>query len=103
MLIFAALGFFNVYVLIIPASLMIFSGGFIFANCLSSAMVPFGAIAGTAAAVVGSIQVLGGSIASGIVSQLPFKSALPLSILLVILSCILFMAVFHLSEPKHEG
>lgn len=102
MLICAALGYFNVYTLIIPAWFMIFAGGFIFSNCLSSSMVPFGTIAGTAAAVIGSIQILGGSVASGIVSQLPFKNALPLSILLVIFSVILFTTVFSLSEPRHE-
>jgi Bcr/CflA subfamily drug resistance transporter len=102
MALLALLGYFNIYVLIIPACIMIFSGGFLFANCMTSAMTPFINIAGTAAAIIGSIQMLGGSIASGIVSQLPLKTQLPLSILLVILSCILAISVFGLKEPQHD-
>lgn len=98
----ALLGYFNIYVLVIPACIMIFSGGFLFANCMTSAMTPFINIAGTAAAIIGTIQMLGGSFASGIVSLLPLKSQLPLSILLVILSCILAISVFGLKEPHHD-
>lgn len=102
MAILALLGYFNIYVLIIPACIMIFAGGFLFANCMTSAMTPFINIAGTAAAIIGSVQMLGGSLASGIMSQLPLNNQLPLSILLVVLSSILALTVFGLKEPQHD-
>ncbi|MFN7096289.1 MAG: multidrug effflux MFS transporter [Gammaproteobacteria bacterium] len=101
MALLSLMGFFNVYTIIIPACIMIFSGGFLFANCMTSAMTPFINIAGTAAAIIGTVQMLGASAASGIVSQLPFSTPLPLSLLLVTLSCILALAVFNLKVPQH--
>lgn len=102
MTLLALLGFFNVYTLIIPASIMIFSGGFLFANCMSTAMIPFTITAGTAAAIVGCIQMLGGSIASAVVAHLPFKTPLPLGMFLMVLSAILILALHRLQEPQHD-
>ena len=96
MTLFALLGIFNVYTLIIPAGIMIFAGGFLFANCMTSAMMPFGHIAGTAAAVIGCIQMLGGSLASGIVALLPMQTPLPLSLLLLSFTVLLAWSILPL-------
>ncbi|MBY0544392.1 MAG: multidrug effflux MFS transporter [Gammaproteobacteria bacterium] len=102
MVLLALMGFFNLYTFLIPAGIMIFSGGFLFANAMSSAMIPFIKTAGTAAACIGCIQMIGGSIASLIVAKMPFNTPLPLGLLLLVLSSLLIFTVIGLKEPSHE-
>lgn len=102
MFLFALFGTLNIYVIIIPACIIIFSGGFLFANAMTSAMIPFATTAGTAAAIIGGTQMLGGSIASAIVAQMPSVTQLPLSLLLLGMGCLLALVTFGLEEPAHD-
>lgn len=60
--------------------LFLFGQGFAFPNTSALAMRPFGVNAGSASALLGSLQMASGAILSGVVSMLPGGTALPMAI-----------------------
>lgn len=67
----------GVYVLV---WLFLFGQGFAFPNTSALAMRPFGINAGSASALLGSLQMASGALLSGLVSMLPGGSALPMAL-----------------------
>ena len=59
--------------------LFLFGQGFAFPNTSALAMRPFGVNAGSASALLGSLQMAAGAILSGVVSMLPGGTALPMA------------------------
>lgn len=60
--------------------MFLFGQGFAFPNTSALAMRPFGINAGSASALLGSLQMASGALLSGLVSMLPGGSALPMAI-----------------------
>jgi MFS transporter, DHA1 family, multidrug resistance protein len=87
----------GVYVLV---WLFLFGQGFAFPNTSALAMRPFGVNAGSASALLGSLQMAAGAILSGVVSMLPGGTALPMAIGMA-LSAIGALALLRIfSEPS---
>lgn len=73
----------NTLVVIIPVIIYILGSSMIFANAYAGAFHPFPKIAGTAGAIFGFLQILGGAISSGIMSFTHTYNQTPLSIALI--------------------
>lgn len=84
MAIFLLFGMVEFWVIVIPVMLMVLSAGFIFPNAFAGALMPFPKIAGIAGAIVGFVQIMGGVIASGVISILPDHTQLPIVIVFLI-------------------
>lgn len=92
---------FNVWMLLFPIMIMQVGSALIFPNNSTKALKYFPNIAGKAAAVFGCSLFLGSTITSGIISVLPTKSLMPLS--LVILTITGIMLAAHLKILAHES
>lgn len=90
MLSIGMLGIINTFVIIAPMMLFSFGAGFIFPNSFAAAFEPFHAMAGMAAAVFGSLQILGTSVASALVALVHERNQIPLAIILLIIAILLF-------------
>src|SRR3990167_8460273 len=66
---------------------------FIFANAYAGAMHPFSEMAGTAAAVFGFLQILGGAISSFLMSTIKNYNQIPLGIILLLSAICAFITV----------
>lgn len=77
--------------ILLPIAIFLFGSGFVFANAFAGAFTPFPHIAGLAGSVFGSIQILGGAVASAIVAKLHDKSQIPLSIILMAFAGLVFV------------
>lgn len=74
----------NFYSLIFLVGIFFIAGSFIFANAGAGALSSFKLIAGTAGALAGFIQIIGGAVASTLMATQSSHSALPLSYLFII-------------------
>lgn len=74
-------GIISVWTILIPASLAFFAAGVLFPLATTMAMRPFGAISGSAGALVGGLQNLGAGVAIWISSSLPQHSQFSLGML----------------------
>ncbi|MCK4607924.1 MAG: multidrug effflux MFS transporter [Gammaproteobacteria bacterium] len=94
-LLFWLLGVVKFWPVIIPVMIMVFSAGIIFPNAFAGALMPFPKIAGIAGAIVGFIQIMGGVIASGVISIVPDNTQLPLAVAFIVCGIgIIFMVRF---------
>ena len=82
MLMFGMLHVINTTVVIVPILVYGIAAGMVYTNAMANAMHEFAHIAGSAGAMYGSLQILGSSITSYIVSILPETSQLPLALVL---------------------
>jgi DHA1 family 2-module integral membrane pump EmrD-like MFS transporter len=82
MLLLALFGFINTWVIMLPVSLFSMGVGLTFANAFAGAFHPFPQIAGSAGALFGCLQILGGSLASAVMALLHEHNQLPLAIML---------------------
>jgi DHA1 family bicyclomycin/chloramphenicol resistance-like MFS transporter/DHA1 family 2-module integral membrane pump EmrD-like MFS transporter len=80
MLSFAYLGGTTLLNCIVPTFIFTLGMGFTFGNCMAAAITPFTNIAGTACALVGSIQMVGGTLFSGIMAIISEQDQIPLAI-----------------------
>ncbi len=94
LLLFALLHMLDFWAIIMPVMLFMVAAGFIFPNAFAGALTPFGKTAGIAGAVVGCIQIIGGSVASGIMTLSPVDTQMPLAIVYMALSVLaIFVSV----------
>ncbi|GAB5411786.1 MAG: multidrug effflux MFS transporter [Chlamydiales bacterium] len=85
---------FTVYSLLLPPFIGSIGSGLIFPNCAAKAMGPHKSNAGAAGASIGFIQMFSSFIFTVIVSSIPTKTALPLAIVLLVISLLLFSIFF---------
>ena len=90
LVLFAALGWMNLYILIGFISLFLCAQGFIFPNTSALALAPFGKLAGSASALLGCIQMSLGALTSALVSYFHNETILPM----VSVMCISSVAAF---------
>lgn len=96
MLFFGLLGIIDTLVIMTPVVIYIIGSSFIFSNAYAGAMHPFSEIAGTAGAVFGFLQILGGATSSFFMSLMHNYNQVPLSIILFVsatLALILFSRI----------
>lgn len=93
MLIFGLINIINTVVIMLPVIIYILGSSFIFSNAYAGAMHPFSEMAGTAGAVFGFLQILGGAISSAIMSSFKNYNQIPLAIILLGSAIIAFIAV----------
>lgn len=93
MLIFGLIDIINTFVIMLPVIVYILGSSFIFSNAYAGAMHPFSEMAGTAGAVFGFLQILGGAISSAIMSSFKNYNQVPLAIILLCSAVIAFIAV----------
>jgi len=85
---------------IIPMLIYMCGSGILFPSTLTKAMLPLGALAGTGAALIGSIQNLGRGFFSGFVGYFHAYNILPLAITLVcIANCVMMVCLISM---RHE-
>lgn len=84
MLAFGLLGYLNIYVVMIPVILFIIGSSMVFPNAYAGAFEPFKEMAGTASAVFGFLQILGGAVSSLIMSYMHTYNQIPLSVALIV-------------------
>lgn len=90
----------NTLVIIIPVIIYIIGSSFIFANAYAGAMSPFEKMAGTASAVFGFLQILGGAISSFIMSIFHTYNQIPLSIILLLSACLALFVQYSVHKTK---
>jgi MFS family permease len=90
MLIFGLLGIIDTIVIIVPVIIYILGSSFIFSNAYAGAMQPFSQMAGTAAAIFGFLQILGGAISSALMSLAHTQNQIPLAIILLVSAALAF-------------
>ncbi len=101
MLLFFLLGMINVYVILLPLFTFLFGSSMIFPNAYAEALMPFAKIAGITGAIVGSMQILGGSVSSGIISMSPDNTQLPVAIAFIICAVITWVIIYFVL-PKNQ-
>jgi MFS transporter, DHA1 family, 2-module integral membrane pump EmrD len=74
----------NTFAIIVPMLTYSFGAGVTFTNAFAGAFHPFSKIAGFAGALFGCMQILGGAIASGLMTVINEKDQTPLSIILIV-------------------
>lgn len=79
-------GWLNLWVILIPAMLYIFAGGFVFTNALSGAFMPFPEMAGAVGAVYGFIQMIAAFLGSLIIASWHTHNQFPLAVIFTILA-----------------
>lgn len=87
----------TVWLVMIPMLIYMLGAGFVFSNSFAGAFHFYGSIAGFAGAAFGSLQVLGGAIASTIMMLLHANDQMPLALFLFISSalCFFFQKLGH--------
>ncbi|MBN2689755.1 MAG: multidrug effflux MFS transporter [Gammaproteobacteria bacterium] len=81
--------------LVIPVYLYLIGTGMVFPNAYTCALLPFARMAGMAVAVTGTVQILGGFVASSVIAFLPHNASWPMAIV-ILLSGIFGLAFFRM-------
>jgi Bcr/CflA subfamily drug resistance transporter len=102
MLCFHFLGFFNLYTIALPIFVYMLGASVIFPNASANAFSDFPHIAGTAAAIFGAMQILGGVLSSALLAFTHKSSALPLALSLFIFTLI-NIVLYHLLDDDRSG
>lgn len=87
----------NTTVIMIPVIIYIIGSSFIFSNAYAGAMNPFSKMAGTAGAMFGFLQILGGSISSALMSIFKNYDQVPLAVILL-LSALLALLIQRMAH-----
>lgn len=93
MLGFGLVGTINVVVIMVPVVIYILGSSMIFANAYAGAFHPFAKMAGTAGAIFGFLQILGGAISSSIMSFMKSYNQIPLASVLIASAMIAFVVI----------
>jgi Bcr/CflA subfamily drug resistance transporter len=83
----------EIWALVVPVVVFSFGASIVLPNSFASAILPFKQIAGTAGAVLGFTQGLGGGVSSAIVALLPDNSQLPIAVAYIVAGVVVFCAV----------
>ena len=102
MLTFGLLGYLNIYVIMIPVILFIIGSSMVFPNAYAGAFEPFKHMAGTASAIFGFLQILGGAISSLVMSYMQTYNQIPLSIALIIIPVLATTILAMLVDPSPQ-
>lgn len=94
MLFLALLGFFNLLVIMLPMAIFSLGASISFSNAFAAAFQPFAKIAGSAGALYGCLQVLGGSLASGLMSALQEETQMPLALFLTLVGIFSYLSQY---------
>lgn len=94
MLILAYAGLFNIYVIFIPFALYMFGAAIVFTTGMASAVRLFKHIAGTAAAMLGAIQIISAAMGTAIMAHLPQFNQIPMAWFLMALCLAVFLIAF---------
>jgi Bcr/CflA subfamily drug resistance transporter len=87
------MGILNIYNVMIPVFIFCFGNSFIFPNSYSGALTPFPNQAGSASAILSSMQILGGVVGSALVAVLPWESLLSLGSVVTVCGITSFLVV----------
>lgn len=93
MLVLGLLGYLNTIVIMVPVITFIIGTSLIFPNAYAGAFHPFPKIAGTAGAIFGFLQMLGGALSSMAISYASTDTQVPLAIALIAISILSYLAV----------
>lgn len=89
----------NAYLMVGLVFLFVGSQGFIFPNTSALALAPFSELAGSASALLGSLQMAIGAISSGAVSYLHNETAIPMTSVMAACATLSFLIVL-ISSPR---
>ena len=89
----AEFGILNIYSVMIPIFILSFGNSFIFPNAYSGALTPFPHQAGSASAIISSMQILGGVLGSAFVAILPWQSIFSLGTVVVVCGFVSLLVV----------
>lgn len=99
---FVGAGLISVWTIIAPVTVFTFGSGFMFPNCQAGAIGPYPHMAGTAAALLGSIQMAVAALVGALVGQLHDGTARPM--VFVMVSCGLAIpAAYFLLVRRRTG
>ncbi len=101
MLGFYLLGYINTVVIILPIMVYMMGSSLVFPNSSAGAFGPFAKIAGSAGAVFGFMQVLGGVVSSSVISMMHDDNQLPMAMAFIVSASM--AAVIFLLLPKGWG
>ncbi|MCP4176739.1 MAG: MFS transporter [bacterium] len=91
MLVFALLGYVNVYALILPVIGVMFALGGLFPTATTGAIQNLGSVAGISGAVLGGVQNIGAGLFTGLSSLIPQSTQLPLAVILTLQGAIMII------------
>lgn len=100
MLFLAVCGYFSVISVSLPAGGVIFFEGFVYPNAAALAFGPIKRHTGIASALYGGIQLFACALTSALVAHLPETNAMPLSLVMFSLSCVLCIIYYFLSRNQ---
>ncbi len=86
----AIFGKMNIWVIMIPMLIYMFGAGAVFSNSFAGAFHFFSHMAGAAGAIYGSLQILGGTVITGIMAAIHARNQIPLAIFMLCLGVISF-------------
>src|SRR3990167_7265163 len=98
MLAFAVINRINVLVIMLPVIIFIIGSSMVFPNAYAGAFHPFPQLAGTASALFGFLQMLGGAVSSMLLSFAHTDNQIPLSIALVFVSLLSLFFIVRLTR-----
>ncbi len=96
------IGILNIFVVLLPVFIFSFGNSFIFPSSYAGAMTPFPKQAGSASAVLSSMQILGGVLGSGFVAILPFDSITKLGVIVLVCGIILISITTLATDKKQK-
>ncbi|MGQ3888735.1 multidrug effflux MFS transporter [Legionella sp. CNM-1927-20] len=102
MLLFYLLGYINTWVIITPIVIFMLGSSLVFPNSSAGALTPFPKIAGTAGAIFGFLQILGGALSSSAIALFHDESQLPMAMTLLITSLISMLIFYGLKPVKNS-
>ena len=102
MLVAGLMGYLNVFVVLIPATIYFLGGGLVFPTATTAALEPMPNNAGVAGAVLGGMQNLGAGIVTLISASIPMQSQIPLAGILCVLTLLVVM-IFRLQLSPAAG
>jgi Bcr/CflA subfamily drug resistance transporter len=94
MLLLSLLDRFNLWTLILPMFGLLFASALVYPACVAGSVAPFSRLVGVAAALVSCIVFFGSTLMTSIASPLPDVNALPLAVILFILSILTPIACY---------
>lgn len=102
-LLLTAIGTLSIATIMVSAILLVSGTGLIYSNAVVGALMPYRHMSGTAGALLGSIQMFGGFLASAVASHFAKASAINIALELLILSSIaLSLMIFVNDRAKVE-
>lgn len=99
--IFALLPYLSTWMIILPVAIYCMGAGFTFSNASAGAIQPFANLAGSAGALFGFLQILGGVSASAFVAKLHYSSQLPLACIFIFCGLTSLLSLKMIAAREH--